>query len=49
MQVYERGDRLTGGDGTLISLFPNGCKCLSQADPTIITKVLFLLNIQVNL
>ncbi|KAG0589666.1 hypothetical protein M758_1G036300 [Ceratodon purpureus] len=38
-QVYERGGRLTGGEGTLLSLFPNGCKSLNQADPTLVNKV----------
>lgn len=38
-QVYERGGRLTGGEGTLISLFPNGCKCLNQGDPNVVQKI----------
>lgn len=38
-QVYERGGRLTGGEGTLLSLFPNGCKSLSEADPDIVQKI----------
>lgn len=41
-QVYERGGRLTGGEGTLLSLFPNGCKSLNQADPTLVNRVMFL-------
>lgn len=41
-QVYERGGKLTGGEGTLLSLFPNGCKSLNQADPSLVTKVTFL-------
>ena len=40
-QVYERGGRLTGGEGTLLSLFPNGCKSLNHADPNLVKKVMF--------
>eukprot|EP00249_Psilotum_nudum_P014396 c24800_g1_i2 orf=201-944(+) len=39
LQVYERSSRISGGQGTLISLFPNGCKALNEADPEIVRKM----------
>jgi salicylate hydroxylase len=41
-QVYERNMRMSGGEGALITLFPNGCQVLNMADPQIMAKVEFL-------
>ncbi|MCO5554869.1 hypothetical protein L7F22_008406 [Adiantum nelumboides] len=38
-QVYERSSVLSGGEGTLISLFPNGCKALNEASPDVVQKM----------
>ncbi|CAM6043053.1 unnamed protein product [Sphagnum compactum] len=37
-QVYEQNLRISGGEGTLITVFPNGCQVLHKADPEIVTK-----------
>jgi hypothetical protein len=34
--------RMSGGEGALITLFPNGCQVLNKADPQIMAKVEFL-------
>uniref|UniRef100_A0A0C9RPN9 TSA: Wollemia nobilis Ref_Wollemi_Transcript_5011_1123 transcribed RNA sequence n=1 Tax=Wollemia nobilis TaxID=56998 RepID=A0A0C9RPN9_9CONI len=36
--VYDKYQRLSGGEGTMISIFPNGCKVLYHADPVILDK-----------
>ncbi|CAM6070925.1 unnamed protein product [Sphagnum tenellum] len=38
-QVYERSTRLSGGEGTIISVCPNGCRALCKADPEILAKI----------
>jgi len=38
-QVYERSTRLSGGEGTIISVCPNGSRALCKADPEILAKV----------
>ncbi|CAK9871052.1 unnamed protein product [Sphagnum jensenii] len=38
-QVYEQNLKLSGGQGTLITVFPNGCQALYKADPEIVTKL----------
>ena len=38
-QVYEKRPMISGGEGTLISIFPNGCKALNEANPEIVEKV----------
>ncbi len=40
-QVYERNTRVSGGEGTIISLSPNGCQALNKADPEIMAQVEF--------
>ncbi|MCO5592303.1 hypothetical protein L7F22_046303 [Adiantum nelumboides] len=37
--VYEKSSVLSGGEGTLISLFPNGCKALNEASPDVVQKM----------
>ncbi|XP_057866511.1 uncharacterized protein LOC131073985 isoform X1 [Cryptomeria japonica] len=37
--VYDKYQRLSGGEGTMISIFPNGCKVLNHADPIILDKM----------
>ncbi|CAK9226843.1 unnamed protein product [Sphagnum jensenii] len=39
VQVYERNMRMSGGEGALITLFPNGCQVLNMADPQIMAKI----------
>ncbi|KAH8974210.1 hypothetical protein BDL97_01G090000 [Sphagnum fallax] len=38
-QVYERSTRLSGGEGTIISVCPNGSRALCKADPEILAKI----------
>eukprot|EP00250_Pteridium_aquilinum_P031623 c4394_g1_i1 orf=85-1353(+) len=38
-QVYEKSSTVSGGEGTLISLFPNGCKALNEASPEVLQKM----------
>lgn len=38
-QVYEKNPTISGGEGTLISLFPNGCKALNEANPEVVQKM----------
>lgn len=38
-QVYEKNSTIAGGEGTMISLFPNGVRALSLADPAIVSKL----------
>ncbi|CAK9217556.1 unnamed protein product [Sphagnum troendelagicum] len=38
-QVYEQNLKISGGQGTLITVFPNGCQVLYKADPEIVTKL----------
>ncbi len=45
-QVYEQNLRISGGEGTLITVFPNGCQVLHKADPEIVTKVEFSLRLK---
>ena len=42
LQVYEKRPAISGGEGTLISIFPNGCRALNEANPEIVAKVCFL-------
>ncbi|CAK9857825.1 unnamed protein product [Sphagnum jensenii] len=42
-QVYERSTRLSGGEGTIISVCPNGCRALCKADPEILAKLVICL------
>lgn len=37
--VYDKYQRLSGGEGTLISVCPNGCKVLHHANPIILDKM----------
>lgn len=39
VQVYEKNSTISGGEGTLISLFPNGCKALNEASPEVVQKM----------
>jgi hypothetical protein len=34
-QVYKRNTRVSWGEGTIISLSPNGCRALNKAGPEI--------------
>jgi hypothetical protein len=45
-QVYEQNLRISGGEGSLITVFPNGCQVLHKADPEIVTKVEFFSKIK---
>jgi 2-polyprenyl-6-methoxyphenol hydroxylase-like FAD-dependent oxidoreductase len=45
-QVYEQNLKISGGQGTLITVFPNGCQVLYKADPEIVTKVEFFSKIK---
>ncbi|EFJ06097.1 hypothetical protein SELMODRAFT_430979 [Selaginella moellendorffii] len=38
-QVYEKNSIISGGEGTLISLFPNGCRALFEGSPELVTKM----------
>ncbi|KAJ7542515.1 hypothetical protein O6H91_10G109300 [Diphasiastrum complanatum] len=38
-QIYEKNESISGGEGTLISLFPNGCRALNDADPSVVQKL----------
>lgn len=40
-QVYEKRPVISGGEGTLISIFPNGCRALNEANAEIVAKVFF--------
>ncbi|CAI5524213.1 unnamed protein product [Closterium sp. Naga37s-1] len=40
LQVYEARKEVGGGEGTIISLFPNGLRALNRIDPAIVTQLI---------